>query len=172
MTNERPRHSTPGIRVQQGSEARAGCGVHVQDDGSHAAALFVRAGDDEVLEALSRAFTLHRAPSVRLAEGAPESDETVGDCVIRDDGITMTLGAVDPAAWNRGRGMLGLNLTLTWGRTPQVWRDVAEETGCVLACLVTEEQYQAAVTMVGGARLVDVSVIPAAPVLKLETVIH
>lgn len=155
--------------TEQMFHADAGNAVHVYEDGSRAAFLFMRAGDDATLLALSKVFDLHHAPTVELGRAVPGADRTVGDCAIRKDGFRMTLQGVDPADWNNRSGMMGLALEISWGVTSPLWREVAEETGCVWACFVSEASYRAAVTVQGGVRLVDVSQIPPVPVLKLET---
>jgi hypothetical protein len=88
--------------------------------------------------------------------------------VIREDGILMTLQAVDPADWNGDHGMLGLSLDIVWGETAPVWKRIALETGAVWACLVTEDQYQQAAERRGSALLVDVAKFPPVSVLKLD----
>lgn len=156
------------LRMQQSSSASVGNGLGLREDGSAAAILFVRAGDSEALDALNFVFQLHRAPTVDLGHAVPDLDRTAGDCVIRDNGILMTLQAVDPADWNDGHGMLGMNLELTWGETESVWWQTALEDGFVYACLVTEEQYQRAARIEGGVRVVDVAKVSPAPIVKLE----
>lgn len=107
-----------------------------------AAILLIRAGDDATLTALARVFALHRASRVDLEHAVPAADRTAGDCVLRDDGITVPLGGVTPAAWNGGRGMLGLTLAAAERPVPPRWRRTALEEGCVWAALLFEATYR------------------------------
>lgn len=156
------------LRVQHSSSVSAGNGILVREDGDRFALLFLRAGDAEALKALTGVFKLHQAPTAEVCQTVPHLDRTAGDCVIRDDGILVTLQAVDPADWNKGQGMLGLNLELIWGKTSSEWRQAARETGFAWACLLAERQYLNAVSFEAGTRVVDVTRIPPAPVLKLD----
>ncbi|MFE0472415.1 hypothetical protein ACFW2V_12445 [Streptomyces sp. NPDC058947] len=162
------------IRVQKSSSARAGNGVLTHPDGSRTAILFLRAGNAEAMAALGRVYSLHEAPVVEMALGAPDQGESAGECVIHDEGVTVTLGAVDPSARNGGHGMLGLELTVSWGETSPVWKQTALDAGDVWAGLLTEEAYEricaANAAVVGDVLGQDVHLtqVPTMPVLRLS----
>lgn len=151
------------VRRQQSSEVRAGNALRTYDDGTKAAIILVRAGDVASLMALTRVFQDHRAPTVDLEHAVPDLDGTVGDCVLRDDGVLIMMKGVD-------HHLLGVTMDLSWTGTP-TWRKAASEEGCVWAGLLSEEAYQQAfpgdaVPLYGP----QAPRIPPLPVLKLEVV--
>lgn len=154
------------MRVQQSSEVRGRNALRFYDDGAQAAIVLVRAGDEESLTALAKVFGEHRALTVDLERAVPDSDRTVGDCVIRDDGVLLTMTGV-------GRSIMGLSMNLGWGKTSHSWRSVALKTGHVWIGLISEKSYQEAFS--GDALTLDnahpgAPRIPPLPVLKLEVV--
>jgi hypothetical protein len=157
------------MRVQRSSNVNAGHGVQDYSNGDRAALLFMRTGDEEVFAALSRVFALHEAPTVDLCHAAPDPDRTAGGCVIRNNGILVTIqSVVHPSARSGGPGMYGLSLDLTWGETSPVWTEAALKNGYVTACLISESRYERATSLNGdGRKVVDTAKIPSVPVLKL-----
>lgn len=121
------------VRRQESSEVR-GHALRVHGNGGQAAVILVRAGDEESLTALTRVFREHRALTVDLDHTVPDSDRTVGDCVIRDDGVEVAMDGV-------GRFIMGVSMNLSWGKTSHAWRSTALEEGCVWVGLISEESY-------------------------------
>lgn len=161
------------IRRQKASSANAGNAVYAYPDGSRAAILFVRVGDAEAMAAMTQVYKLHGAFTANLGDQMPRRDRTSGRCLIHDDGITVTFGAVDPSVENGGHGMLGAEATVPWGATDPDWMNAALEEGCVWAGLIAEENYQRvclAHPVVNDGKPgpgVHLSSVPSMPVLKL-----
>jgi hypothetical protein len=161
------------IRMQKTSSANAGNAVYTYPDGSRAAILFVRVGDGEAMRGLAQVYRLHGALTANLSERVPRHDRTSGSCLIHDNGVTVTFGAVDPSIENGGHGMLGAEATVPWGATDPDWMNAALKEGCVWAGLISEEVYQRvclAHPVVNDGVLgagVHLSDVPSMPVLKL-----
>lgn len=146
------------MRIQQGSRARAANAVR-DHDGTKAAILLLIAGDHAAHQGLTRVFSLHDAPMADLERRLPGLTGTSGDCVIRDDGILMTLEGI-------GRYLMGVRLNASWGFVNREWRDVAMEQGCVWAGLLPEAAYPEGTLFGSGGE--GCTEIPELPVLKLE----
>lgn len=171
MTGRKPANS-PRPRQEQTGEVNAGTGIRTYGDDSKDAVLIVRAGDSYAHGLLARVFALHRSPLSDLVKPPVLPAEAVGDCVIEEAGVTMTVGPVDAQEWNRGQRLFGVNLTCGWDATPPRWKSLASQKGYVVAMLVTEQEYRAATIASDEQRESDGWTLPSSPVLKLETVIR
>lgn len=158
------------IRAQRSDQTTMGGGVVTYADGSRAAILFLRAGNDRDMQALTQVFRMHDALIIDVTTRAPHFAQTSGECVISPESATVSIRA---ASTNSGRELLGLELTVHWGSASEVWVEAALERG-IWAGLVTEENWQRIHTVnaltesdrVG--RTVHLTNVPPMPVLKLD----
>lgn len=141
------------MRIQHGSSARATNAIRVYE-GAPEAILLLIAGDADAHQGLTRVFALHDAPVVDLERELPDLGQSIGDCVIGDDGILMTMNGI-------GRYLMGVRLQVTWGRTEPFWRETAMGQGRVWVGLLPHPIHAMGPAFRNQG-------IPEIPVLKLE----
>lgn len=99
-------------------------------------------------------FRIHQAPLLSPEFDLPWDAQDVGDCVITDEGVVITLEG-------QGGVFMGLKFETYWGVTSDNWRREAERNGCAWLALTPFETYRTLGTFPGA-------LIPEVPVLKLE----
>ncbi len=117
-------------------------------DGSRAAIVIMSPSDSWTAAQMTTAFGLRGAVDSDLEWTAPQHHlDTVGDCVVREDGVLLTVEG--------GGAFLGMRFETHWGPTDPSWLEAARGEGCVWVCI--------------GPNPVD-GVVPPGPALKLEAV--
>lgn len=122
-----------------------------------AAILLMTSADPDAALGLERVFALHEGPYLNLENDLDWDLDTVGDCIIKTDGIKVVI---------EGRGnFMGMVFENNWGEVDQSWREAAEINGCVWIALVSATVYERALAA-GRNAVIPITV----PMLKLDTV--
>lgn len=131
--------------------------IKLYGDKSAAIALLT-SEDARVATGLERVFSIHKAPFLEMEKGLDWDLDSVGDCVIRKDGIKIVIEG-------DGKSFMGMLFETGWDTMNAAWREAAEFNGCIWLALVDFEVYDR-IKVTGLNTPVPIAV----PVLKLDTV--
>lgn len=118
------------------------------------AILLMTSADQNVADALEVVFDSHRPKVVDPETELDWDAEDVGDCVIGENGVVLTIVG--------SGGFMGARFEAAWGRTPERWKANARMNGCAWLGLVSVQEYQRLMARGWG------ETIPPLALLKLE----